>query len=1048
MRISDPRAPQSAAPVLDASQLDVLAADRGRSMAVIGAPGSGKTTTLLEVYRSTVSEHRFAAHEVLILGANRLVAGRLRRRADQVVSSVTAGQRVRTSSSLALAVLTAARRAEGLPPLRLLTGAVQDELIEASVAAIGVAADAALSEQVVNAASFRNQLRELVRVMDAHGMTPAQLRELGERRGIAEWVQCATIVHRYREHASEAFPLAADTSGMHARAAEVLQSAPLGAAVRATLGDFADLRLVLVDDAQELTDSALMLLRALAQRGVAIWAFGDPDISTGAFHGAAHRALAELGTVLGAPANAPIILSTVYRHGAEIRRTVTTLTNHLGTAGFGPQRRAASERSEPGLVRFAEFAGPSESAGAIAHLLRERHLGLGGGARDLAKPSAGVAWGDMAVLCRTRADARSLARQLAAAEVPTTVAAGGTVLSEHPLVVALLQFTQLVFGWRTVDAHAIGALATGPLGGLDRIALHRFRETAQLADARSGQHRTADEILVAEFEDAFAEPIVDSRQGRAVKRLARTFAAGQRAKDTGGDLSEVLWAVWDASGLATQLERQALSGSGLVAEHAHEALDAALALFFAVRRHEEQDIEVDRRTFVEALLDSDLPEDTLARSDQLEAVRVTTPQGMIGAEARVVVIAQLQDGVWPNLKPRGSLLRLDALNDLLQGREPAPVRDRRDVLHDELRMFVHAVSRASDEVLISAIRNDDTAPSVFFSGLAPATLATLPSSRLTLRGRVAALRRLLNQNPNDDQAAQELAVLAAAGVDGAAPDQWYGIRDVTTHAPLTRADDPDAPVSVSPSRLATFEDCPLNWAISRLGGDSSVPAAAIGTLVHLALERAAEPTFDAIMARIDAGWSLLSFDSVWEQARSRATVTEMAEGVAAYLDDFGREDGTLFGVEEPFEFSVGKARVRGAIDRVEVRSSDGSPARILVVDLKTQRTAPTARELEEHVQLATYQLAVHEGALDLPEGELGGAGLLLVHPQARGTRPYRLAVQEPLTLAQRESLKQRIVDASQGMTAAEFEANVEQHCTDPYAYGRCSLHIIRPVSFG
>jgi len=1043
----------STAPLLDASQRQVLRADLARSLAVIGAPGSGKTETLLASYRAAIDEHGLQPHEVLILGANRLVASRLRRRVDAVLHTVSSGPRVRTSSSLALSVLSAARRVRGEKPLRLLTGAVQDELLEAAVSQRSPAADASLPSEVVASASFRNQIRELMRMMDDHRITPSALRQLGERHGVPEWVESAAVVSEYRALAEREYPFSADTSRMHAQAAELLESLPVGVEARNTLGDLAELKLILVDDAQELTDSALMLLRSFAHRGVAVWAFGDPDISTGAFHGAAHRALSQLDAVLGVPTSDPVVLDSVYRHGADIRDLVSSLTSHLGAAGLGQQRRAQSAQPKLGLVRFAEFGGHGESAGAIAHLLRQRHLGLSeqGGRQGKAaglNQDTGVPWSEMAVLCRTRSEARMIARQLAAAEVPTTVAAGGLVLAEHPLVVALLTLTQLAFGWREPEVQVVSSLATGPLGGLDVVGLNRFRETAQLADARSGLRRIADEIVVHEFLEASADPIVDSRQGRSLKRLARTFAAGCRARETGGDLSEVLWALWEAAGIASNLERQALSGSGMLAEHANEALDAVLALFFAVRRFEEQDVDLDRRTFVATLLDSALPEDSLVRSGQLDAVTVTTPQGMIGTEVSIVVVTQLHEGVWPNLKPRGSLLRLDWFDDVVQGRAPVATPERQDVLHDELRMFVQAVSRARDEVLVTSIRNDDTAPSAFFSGFAPEQLVTLPSSRLTLRGRVAALRRRLTEHPDDERAARELAILAAAGVDGADPEQWYGVLQPSTDAPLTRHDDPAARVSVSPSRLAAFEDCPLNWAISRLGGDTTVSAAAIGTLVHLAMERSTEPSFDAIMARIDAGWAMLSFDSVWEQARTRKTVTEMAQAVAAYLEDFARDTATLFSAEQTFTFDVGRARVRGAIDRVELHPQEGEPARVLVVDLKTQRTPPTATELSEHVQLSMYQLAVHERALDVPDGDLGGAALLLVHPQARGSRAYRLAVQDPLSEDQREGLKRRIIEASEGMTAAAFSAHVEQHCTDPYAFGNCSVHIVRPVSFG
>src|SRR5690606_16451537 len=55
-----------------------------------------------------------------------------------------------------------------------------------------------------------------------------------------------------------------------------------------------------------------------------------------------------------------------------------------------------------------------------------------------------------------------------------------------------------------------------------------------------------------------------------------------------------------------------------------------------------------------------------------------------------------------------------------------------------------------------------------------------------------------------------------------------------------------------------------------------------------------------------------------------------------------------------------EVRIRGQMDRVE---ADGD-GRAYVVDFKTGKQAPTAKEVERHPQLAVYQLAVREGAVD------------------------------------------------------------------------------------
>ncbi|WP_217585315.1 hypothetical protein, partial [Microbacterium sp. GbtcB4] len=56
----------------------------------------------------------------------------------------------------------------------------------------------------------------------------------------------------------------------------------LRAADAATPGALAPLRVVHIDDAQELTRGGIGVVRALLDRGTAVQAFGDPDISSGA----------------------------------------------------------------------------------------------------------------------------------------------------------------------------------------------------------------------------------------------------------------------------------------------------------------------------------------------------------------------------------------------------------------------------------------------------------------------------------------------------------------------------------------------------------------------------------------------------------------------------------------------------------------------------------------------------------------------------------------------------------------------------------------------
>jgi RecB family exonuclease len=412
----------------------------------------------------------------------------------------------------------------------------------------------------------------------------------------------------------------------------------------------------------------------------------------------------------------------------------------------------------------------------------------------------------------------------------------------------------------------------------------------------------------------------------------------------------------------------------------------------------------------------------------------------------------VQDGAWPNLRARGSLLGTAALERWLRGAEAIPP-SRKDTMHDELRLFVHSCARARDELLVVAVSDDEQHPSPFF-GLGRAHLREgLPSSRLTLRGAVAEMRRRLALDPGDDEALRSIAALARESVPGARPSEWYGVLPPSTTAPLFDLDDPERSVPVSPSQLERAETCPLDWAIASLGGGSGNLQASLGTLVHHALETAQQADAEAMLDAVKAEWGKLLFDAEWESQRAERLARAMTESLAAYLRSFEASERSLLGRETAFSIPIDRAVLRGTADRLEATQRADGALEITVLDLKTGRTPPSKAAAEEHAQLQAYQLGVARGAFELPDdapptqnAHSGGARLLYVHPDATKRADYVERVQQPITEQAMHLLQQRVVEIAGVMAAGEFTARVEHHCSDPYQPGDCRLHIIPAVS--
>jgi superfamily I DNA/RNA helicase/RecB family exonuclease len=1159
-----PDVPQGVPLALDASQRAVLQLPVDRSAAVIGAPGSGKTATLVEFVADRVLGHGYSPSEVLVLVPTRTGATALRDRLALRLRVPTNGPLARTMNSVAFQIVRDAEVGAGRTSPTLLTGGEQDQIIAEILQGdilegTGPAWPSPLDAEVRGLRGFRTELRDLMMRAVEYGVTPGRLDGLAAATDRSEWAAAAAFIRDYQEVKDQSRPGQFDSTELVQFAAAIVQDAPRVARRPAgtvstaglagnPLGPLNDLRLIVLDDAQEATQSTLALLAQFAARGVTIVAFGDPDLSTGSFRGAHPDALGRLGSYLGLPDVATLNLDTVYRHGTELRAVIREFTGRIGAAAAGTQRAAGSVAAadasdattasaapvaaaaaaaapaapvadpvpadpvpadpvpaDPvpaGAVQTVVTASPADQLAVIARRLRERHV------------LDGLPWGRMAVIVRTGALVPALSKGLAALEVPTQVAASQAALRDEPAVRAFILALDITLGRRTLDADAAVDLLRGPFGGLDPITLRRLRAALrqqelsqpELSQPELGQPgradngaRTADELLVQMFNDPALLENIDNRTARRAASCAKNLRQTRTAFAAGATIEELLWGLWQRSGLAPAWAEQS-TGTGIDADEANSNLDAVVALFSAAQRFVERTPAAPPVLFVEHLVDTDVPEDTLAPRALAESVLVSTPSGTIGRDYDLVVLAGVQENVWPDLRIRGSLLGSGDLALLAAGETPDPAGARTSVLHDELRMFAQAASRSTTELLVTAVDNDENQPSAFLRLLPepdPAPLARYP---LSLRGLVGRLRRDLTQTlrprlqptaagtdhgtadhdtadraVSDHDAAHHgdaavaalpavlpvratdaaatLARLAREKVPGAAPGEWYGLRPASTDRPLNDPDAGDGPVRVSPSRMSAFETCPLHWLIGQIGGGDSSTAANLGTIIHKVMEDATDPalsadptsiTADALWAGVEARWGELVFDADWQSRVQKLQARELTDRLAAYLGDGARNGTRLLSAEGRFALELDGAVLSGTIDRVE-RLPDG---RAVIVDLKTGKGDPTSDTgVAEHPQLGAYQLAFSAGVIDglEPGMELAGARLVIV---SSGTQKqnYRNPTQPAFTPDELATFTKRVTDDAAGMGGATFVAEIADHCLDPRSYGSCRIHVIKQVS--
>jgi superfamily I DNA/RNA helicase/RecB family exonuclease len=1012
--------------LLDRAQASVVALPVEASAVVVGGPGSGKTAALRARARAVVDACD-SADAVLVLTPSRPTATALRDGLALTVGRATSGPLARSIASFAYGIVRAEAARRGMAPPQLLTGGDEDQLIHDLLS--GDAADeaagsprwpASLPAAVRAAPAFRAEVRVFLAECTTLGITAADLRARAAAENRPVWAALASFAEDYvdvRERMRGAFR---DAAGLVREAAGILRT-PDAAGVLP-----AGLRAVLVDDAQELTVGGVDLLTALFERGVAVVAAGDPDLGSGSFRGARPENFAALVTRFGHP----LVLDGAHRGTPFQRDLVRGVVSRIGAAGVVSHRRPPSGIEPDASVRTLVLRSPAEEIDAIARLLRERHV------------HAGVPWDQCAVIAHDTRQVATLEAELSAREVPARSSGAamplGTLRPVRDLVTTVLAALE---PRSDLDPSQLLAAA-----GLDPIEQRRLRSALRRASPEG--RSTSAELLTGALAHPLELDLLDTREARIAARLAHTLRLLRDQHAGGATAHELLWTAWERGGNARSW-MQAAKGSGPVAAQADRDLDAVVALFHAAKRYGERQVDAEPVAFLRGVLDSDVAEDRLEAEAPRPRVRVLTPAGAVGAEFDTVIVAGVQDSVWPNTRLRGGLLEAWRLGETVV--DPPVADRRRGVLHDELRLFARSVSRARSQLVVTAVDDDDTGPSPFFE-LLPAPGAPPAEHPLSLRGLVAQHRRTLTEGRAPAaaraHAAGQLALLADAGVPGAAPGDWYGCLPPTSTTPLH--DPAREPVRVSPSRIHDIEECQLNWVISDLGGDPGSTTAGIGTLIHHALETASDGDEARLWDAVAARWGELEFDSAWRERAERARARDIVRRLHRYLRDFEAGGGRLLGAEPHFEVPVPldeqagtHAVLSGYIDRVEL-TGDG---KVVIVDMKTGRREPqTDPKVADHPQLAAYQLAHAQGALAETAGlPSGGAKLLVLQPTAAKAE-YAAPAQAPFDPERTEMFLERVRSTVAVMSGTSFTAPIEDHCRDEFSFGVCRIHTVGAVS--
>ncbi|HET8641229.1 MAG TPA: PD-(D/E)XK nuclease family protein, partial [Pseudonocardiaceae bacterium] len=207
----------------------------------------------------------------------------------------------------------------------------------------------------------------------------------------------------------------------------------------------------------------------------------------------------------------------------------------------------------------------------------------------------------------------------------------------------------------------------------------------------------------------------------------------------------------------------------------------------------------------------------------------------------------------------------------------------------------------------------------------------------------------------------------------------------------------------------------------------------IGNLVHAAAMLARDASVDRAEL---AGYVAARFDAIemaarWLAQRERVRADQMLDRLLGWLAGNPRR---LAAIEHEFLVRLGEGvELKGRVDRLEI-DGDG---RLVVVDLKTGKSKPTAAEVAEHAQLGAYQAAVEAGAFAELGTVSGGASLVQLGA------PGKSAEQRQPPLAEAEApgwAGEMIKRAASTMAASTFTAVANSTCRT------CPVRTACPVS--
>ncbi len=665
-------------------------------------------------------------------------------------------------------------------------------------------------------------------------------------------------------------------------------------------------RYILVDEFQDTNHAQFELVKLLGNGARAnVSVVGDDDQSIYRFRGAALSNI--LGFRRAYPGAASVVLTDNFRNRQEIldaaHRLIRQNDPERLEAREGLDKKLRARRSfRPALpggpIELLPFVTGSDEADAVA-------------GRIAASIRAGRRAGDHAILVRGNRDADPFLRSLNMERIAWRFS-GTAGLYQQPEVRLLVSFLRAVAN--PEDSVSCYDLATSEIFGLEAADVTRALNAA--SRRRMSLEAALREASLRPEEAPFARPALG-----VVMRLLESLDR-HRAMSTERTTGELLYHFVSASGWLGRLTHQA-----------HESGEERLqnvARFFEIVRRQSALLRHDRLPFLVEQLDTlmaagDDPSTAEAEPDEGDAVHVLTYHRAKGLEFPVVFMVGLVEDRFPSRDRRDPLPFPSALL-----RDPPPDGDPH--LAEERRLFYVGMTRAADTLVMSWAADYGGGRARRLSQFIHEALDLPPATPLSAVRPSVVERLSRTRQPAEPRPAGTRPALA------------------------------DRPLSLSFGQVNDYLECPARYRYAHV---IRIPTPAshqlsYGKALHAAVQayhrrqmQGRPMSLAELHAALDAAWESIGYLT---REHEEARLAAAREALARFWNDQEKDPARPTGVEQEFAFRLGRDRVRGRYDRVDVEP-DG---RVVITDYKSSDVrdpATAARRSRESLQLAIYALA-------------------------------------------------------------------------------------------